>query len=147
LYELATGGTIVASAVSAADLLPHHVVITYQYQAGQSVDVASLYIDGVLIGSANTNFVGQNPYSFSLLGRPDNAGVNAVGYEMSKFGAWKSALTPDQVKEAYRGRYPKGGCIAYLPLSDANTVQGIALTQVAASDRLAIVNSANIVSV
>ena len=147
LYELATGGTIVASSVSAADLLPHHFVITYQYQAGQSVDVASLYIDGVLIGSANTNFVAQNPYSFSLLGRPDNTSVNAVGYEISKFGAWKSALTPDQVKEAYRGRYPKGGCIAYLPLSDANTVQGITLTQIAASDRLAIVNSANVVSV
>lgn len=147
LYELATGGTIVASTVSAADLLPHHIVITYQYQAGQSVDVASLYIDGVLIGTGNTNFVAQNPYSFSLLGRPDNAGVNAVGYEISKFGAWKSALAPDQVKEAYRGRYPKGGCIAYLPLSDANTTQGITLTQIAASDRLAIVNSANIVSV
>ena len=142
-WDLASAGNLIVSTVQPSDLLDHQIAVTYNYYTNS----VSLYIDGVAIGTADAGIYGENPTEFTILGRADNAAVNANGFEISKIAIYKMALNIDQIKSCYLGFYPKASSQVFAPCADVQTAAQTSLLNLAPTNATLLINTAALTQV
>jgi lysophospholipase L1-like esterase len=141
VWEVATNTVLISSTIDPRDLADHQIVLTYDYHT----DIVSFYIDGVLYGTSTTSGWGANPTLFTVLGRPDGLFVGN-NIEISRIAVYKNALNIDEIKECYRGFYPKSNLEIFSPCIDNCISAGNSLLNLALTDAKFYINSNNLQS-
>jgi lysophospholipase L1-like esterase len=106
-----------------------HIALMYDCYTAR----CSLFINGELAISvlSNNPALNEGCLYFSVGGRWDNGSVNAIGYDFRDIALYRSALTPAQIKQCYRGWYPKASLEVFSPCFETEFKSGMRLANLA----------------
>lgn len=106
-------------------------------------DILRLWVNGVLVGADTASASLGTVAHIAFGGLSGAASANAVGYQFQDIGIWRTALNAEQMAEAARGEFIKGGLEVLAPCWDADVSATRRFVNLASSASALIASSAS----